>query len=335
MAKIPVTSVVVAAPVTPGRVKPVGKELNSTKAVDAVSQALTEIAADVHRFVFAGKARFTIVSQKTSARVSYYVKRAKPKNGSKVAPFFVSVTDDRTADDRYLGCIWPDTGRFNAPREGLDAGMVRHREAFVWFLQMLEEKMTAQRARYAADQDIIVVTHPDGRIEREEHPTVTIASTVQFWHRGYCCACGLVLDDPLSIHSGWGPVCAKNRGIKRVLPVKAEAIASPALAVAMDAVADRASSAKVVAEVPSFRVMPYEEGTAPRVGTLDSLRAARQLSMSDDPVMAALGEEALQRAVAAGFDLKELDKAPSRPAPIGKRARKPAAGPKGPPNNGV
>jgi len=136
--------------------------------------AITAIVA----FLFAGRAKFTLVSTATGTRYTYQVTKAR---GNKTtAPWFVSVLtgSDNEHDYSYMGCIFPDkphtlrhTAKSRVTAEAPSA------KAFAWYLAKLAE---------ASEQ----------------------AHRVEFWHAGECGRCGRELTDPNSIESGLGPVCA-------------------------------------------------------------------------------------------------------------------------------
>lgn len=247
MSHVPASASISAAIQTTPRTKAVGEELNHTTATDAVTPAVFTLVEDVYRFVFAGKAHFTIVSQKTGSRVSYRVKLGKKKPGAKVAPYFVSVIDDRTAADRYIGAIWTDTGAFTAPKKKeLDPAMVRHREAFDWFLKMLCRRNEEESAAKA-----------NAEANGAEYVPGAISAVVQFWHAGYCARCGRQLTDPVQIHNGYGLHCMKVMGLSVRQPPKASDPAPAPVAVQTEAskgtiAADIAKKANARAAAPAM-----------------------------------------------------------------------------------
>ncbi len=135
--------------------------------------AITAIAA----FLFAGRAKFTLVSTATGARYTYRVTKAANDDG----PWFVSVLSgpDNEADFSYMGCIFPDKpGRVIHTRKSRVTADAPSAKALAWYLAQLE----------AANEDGL------GKVE--------------FWHSGTCGRCGRELTDPESIETGLGPVCA-------------------------------------------------------------------------------------------------------------------------------
>lgn len=136
----------------------------------------TDLAA-ARRFVTAGKALFTLVSERTGARFTFKVKLAPKRDENDRDAWFVSVLTgpQNTSDYTYLGMLL-ENGRFIDDRKlriGLDAPS---RKAFRWFW-----------ARVNAGSDL---------------------HECQVWHEGRCGRCGRLLTVPESIESGLGPVCA-------------------------------------------------------------------------------------------------------------------------------
>lgn len=135
--------------------------------------AITAIAA----FLFAGRAKFTLVSVATGARYTYRVTKAANDEG----PWFVSVLtgSDNEADYSYMGCVFPDKlGRVVHTRKSRIGSDAPSAKAFAWYLSQLE----------AANEDAL------GKVE--------------FYHSGCCGRCGRELTVPESIETGLGPVCA-------------------------------------------------------------------------------------------------------------------------------
>lgn len=132
--------------------------------------------ADIVRFVFAGRAVFTLVSKSTGARYTFRVRAGRDDDR-----FFVEVL---TGPDTYtfLGTIF-DAGTtraryFHGKRSAIGAA-APSAKAFAWFAGILLGQ---------------------GRVP----------STVEFWHAGACGRCGRELTDPVSIQTGLGPVCAEK-----------------------------------------------------------------------------------------------------------------------------
>lgn len=132
--------------------------------------------SDVRRFATAGKARFTLVSEKTGIRFTYQVRL---KKGSEDF-FFVSVLtgSQNTRDYTYLGCL--RAGSFIGDRQERISASAPSRQAFAWFWNRVKH-----------NQDL---------------------SQAECWHEGKCGRCGRALTVPESIQSGLGPVCAGRVG---------------------------------------------------------------------------------------------------------------------------
>jgi hypothetical protein len=135
--------------------------------------------ADALQFILAGNATFTIVSTKTGTRFTYRVKLSDAMPGS-----FVSVLSgpDNTADYRYLGMIFANSGKpsFRLTKASRSKGISDDTpsvKAITWTLTRL---------------------------------VLNLAPGVEIWHEGTCGCCGRELTVPESIASGFGPVCAKR-----------------------------------------------------------------------------------------------------------------------------
>jgi hypothetical protein len=141
----------------------------------------------IKRFVLAGDAIFTLVSQRSGERFTYRVTRAPVRDGEDEAqaagrPWFVKVLTgpENTSCYQFVGCIW--VGGNGRPKytHGRRSRITRQAKsvvAFEWFI---------------------------GRIAGGVLPTV-----VEFWHEGRCGRCGRTLTVPESIAYGIGPVCAE------------------------------------------------------------------------------------------------------------------------------
>ena len=123
-------------------------------------------------YVFAGNARFTLVSKATGARYTYRLKLSD--NGG---IFFASVLTgpDNTTDYRYAGIV-PSRERTafrttKGSKLGPSAPSVR---ALEWFLRHLESEQ------------------------------------VEVWHEGRCGRCSRVLTTPESVERGIGPECLER-----------------------------------------------------------------------------------------------------------------------------
>jgi hypothetical protein len=125
------------------------------------------------RFILAGRAVFTLVSEKSGARFTFRVRTAKEDDDSR---HFVEVLTgpNNTDDFTYLGTIF-NGARYAHGRKsriGVDASSAK---AFAWAWSFLA---------------------------RDVAPP-----SCQFWHEGTCGRCNRPLTDPTSIETGLGPVC--------------------------------------------------------------------------------------------------------------------------------
>lgn len=130
----------------------------------------------IRTFALAGRARLTLVSERTGQRFTYQVKGKKDDGGNLTGFYFVSVLTgpQNTSDYTYLGYV--RDGSFvhdRMYRVGPDAPS---RKAFAWFWDRLNK----------------------GRELAE----------CECWHEGRCGRCGRVLTVPESIKTGIGPKCA-------------------------------------------------------------------------------------------------------------------------------
>lgn len=137
---------------------------------------MINVIETITAFLFAGKARFTLVSTKTGTRYTYRVTKAENDEG----PWFVSVLtgSDNEFDYSYMACIFPDNrGRLVHTRKSRITSDAPSAKALAWYLHHL-----------ATGSDSI--------------------EAVEFHHAGACGRCGRTLTDPESIETGLGPVCA-------------------------------------------------------------------------------------------------------------------------------
>lgn len=137
---------------------------------------LTDAAA-VERFMVAGKAKLTVVSQRTGVRFTFRFSRPAPEP-YKQRPIWVSLLSgpDNDADYQFIGTMWPGLGwayrTSPKTRVGHDAPA---RKALDWFLRCVTQ----------------------GELRG-----------IEVWHEGCCARCGRTLTVPSSIASGLGPECA-------------------------------------------------------------------------------------------------------------------------------
>jgi hypothetical protein len=153
----------------------------------------------VRVFIFAGNARFTLVSLKTGMRYTYRV-RVRKKDVEQQArrdrinetsltsendappvdlTYFVSLLrgTDNDNDYAYMGVLRQDLGLrlTGVSRMGRSAPAV---VGLVWFLDAMKNGRAA------------------------------LGTTVEFWHEGRCGRCGRSLTVPESVLRGIGPECA-------------------------------------------------------------------------------------------------------------------------------
>jgi hypothetical protein len=131
---------------------------------------------DALNFMLAGRARFTLRSEKTGTRFTFQVSQPEGKD-----IWFVGLltSGDNESGYSYVGIISKDfvfltTGASKLP---MDAPPLK---AFSWTLRHL--------------------------VERQEVPP-----QLEVWHEGACGKCGRTLTVPESIASGFGPTCIESR----------------------------------------------------------------------------------------------------------------------------
>lgn len=135
------------------------------------------------KFFLAGKAFFTLRSQKTGTRYTYRVNRATDKNDEtkKLDLWFVSllVGPDNWSNYQYIGVI----------RKQDDTGYT--------FTTTGKSRMPPEAAPVKAISYVIdcLRSRPD-------------APNCEIWHAGKCGRCGRLLTVPESIATGFGPECA-------------------------------------------------------------------------------------------------------------------------------
>ncbi len=163
---------------------------------------------DVHEFVFAGNATFTLRSLKTGVRFTYKV-RVKKEDRMRLAQedelrcyaaehgnileFRPSLTEsdvtyfvnllrgpDNTADFAYMGVVRKDSARFFwTEKSGKVGRQAPAYKALIWFIDQM-----------------------NGRRD-------VLGSLMEVWHEGKCGRCGRKLTVPESIAAGLGPECQK------------------------------------------------------------------------------------------------------------------------------
>lgn len=143
---------------------------------DLFEEALTS-AEDALRFIYAGRAKFTVVSCKTGQRFTYKVD--SPRDGSKSNKRFVRVLSgpDNDNDYIYIGfLVANEPGKMIAGKKGCPGH--KGYSALLWVVKQLAA----------------------GHMPKD----------LEFYHAGRCGACGRTLTVPESIRTGLGPVCAEK-----------------------------------------------------------------------------------------------------------------------------
>jgi hypothetical protein len=144
---------------------------------------------DIFQFVFAGKARFTLVSVDSGRRFTYRVTKKKPpENDAEQRTFdrygqayFVSLLrgPDNSSDYAYMGVI--DNGGFKTTTSSRVSKDAESHVAFAWFL---------------------------ARMSKGGAP----CTKLEFWTEGRCGRCGRGLTVPTSVNAGFGPECIGRLG---------------------------------------------------------------------------------------------------------------------------
>lgn len=146
------------------------------KMLDLFAGKMTD-PKDILNFIFAGQAKFTVVSLKTNARFTYKIQKRKGQhhNGRPLMYVHVLRGADNNRDYGYLGYIRPNGRPEILPGKKGQPEATSYR-AIKWLLSNLNQKHL-----------------PDN---------------VEFYHSGECGRCGRTLTVPESIQTGLGPVCA-------------------------------------------------------------------------------------------------------------------------------
>lgn len=137
---------------------------------------------DVLRFMFAGSARFTLVSRRTGFRFTYRVKVKLEEAETADPTYFVSLLrgSDNESDYAYMGVL-RNSGQFNFTSNSRVQRTAQSSQALLWFLDKLRQRRNV------------------------------LGDLVEFWHEGRCGRCGRGLTVPESIAQGLGPECAVIR----------------------------------------------------------------------------------------------------------------------------
>lgn len=143
-------------------------------------------AAAVKRFALAGKARVTLVSEKTGVRFTFQISAPKADpNKPANDVFFVALLSgpDNTADYRYVGRI--SRGLFWAGAKVMKPSYVS------------PDAPSSKAFAYAWKA-----------VTRGEMPALC-----EIWHESTCGRCGRPLTVPSSVSQGFGPECINKIGL--------------------------------------------------------------------------------------------------------------------------
>lgn len=138
---------------------------------------------EIEKFLFAGRAVFTLASARTGTRFTYKLR------GKKDDPS-VFYLDVLSAPDlyRFAGVVTNDGSPAFVYKHSFGKGLIGATapsvQAFTWFLKHLQDS-------------------------NDLHPQL------EFWHEGRCGKCGRALTVPESIATGLGPECASMMGVVR------------------------------------------------------------------------------------------------------------------------
>lgn len=130
------------------------------------------------KFLWAGFAIVTLVSQATGTRYTFKVRRAKDNGNGRTPPWFVSLLTgpSNTRDYTYMGTVFDDGAkRLVLTRKSTYKPTSTPVKAFNYLVACLQGQTFGQ---------------------------------MEVWHEGRCGRCGHKLTVPESIESGLGPVCA-------------------------------------------------------------------------------------------------------------------------------
>lgn len=133
---------------------------------------------DPHKFIFAGNAIFTVVSNKTGVRFTFKVTKAKfPNRDRNIWWVRVLTGPDNTTHYEYLGFVTPTAYNYGGAKTRISPDAPSAIAAQWLFTSLLRAKSLAG---------------------------------VTIHHEGRCGRCGRRLTVPESILSGFGPECANR-----------------------------------------------------------------------------------------------------------------------------
>ncbi len=140
-----------------------------------------KIAGNPFTFIKAGRAVFTLVSERTGARYTFKAKKADPDPRYPASWYIFLLTGpDNEEDYTYLG-IMGENGNLKLTKKSAyttDSGPVR---ALAWTLYRLA--------------------------------IAGVCPGVEVWHASRCGRCGRTLTVPTSIETGFGPECSSKVGM--------------------------------------------------------------------------------------------------------------------------
>ena len=153
---------------------------NTSKGIAVVTteSRLTDLA-DIRRFLLAGNATFTLVSEKTGTHFTYRASRPNARDPERPVFFGVLTGPDNTSDYAFIGTVFP-------------------RDERPWEVRRSPKSKVATDAPSARALDYFIQKLNCG----------AIGAQLSFWHEGKCGRCGRKLTNPDSIASGLGPECA-------------------------------------------------------------------------------------------------------------------------------
>jgi hypothetical protein len=194
--------------------------------------------ADMHTFVGAGNAYFTLRNSATGGRVTYNVTREG--DGTLTVRVFTGVDNDDRRHYTYLGTV--DTSgayAYAGPRAAVAALAAVAAETddrwLTGFCASLAARpdMTPRQKGTLRDlcrkHKVDTATVPSDDVRARGFAWFwktlnggTFPATFEFWHEGRCAACARRLTVPQSIATGFGPDCAARFGIVQLtLPLAA------------------------------------------------------------------------------------------------------------------
>ena len=138
-----------------------------------------EITTDIEKFIFAGKAKFTIKNETTKNRLTFQVKKTKDRRNPDKKYYFISVLTgtDNNSCYTYMGMVKEEKEQrqFYLTAKSKFKEEVTCVKVFKWFINHINN----------------------------------LPSCIKVYHKGCCARCGKTLTVPESILSGFGSECIK------------------------------------------------------------------------------------------------------------------------------